>query len=75
MGWDRMPQPTREFSPTHFLSFLELKWSFTICKMLWQDVSKLNPMLGLRELSGSAMENFYSGLGCLHVLLCPSPHL
>lgn len=52
-GWVGMPQPMREFSPTHFLSFLGLKYIFIICKMLWQDISKLNPMLSLGNFSDS----------------------
>lgn len=51
MRWDGMPQLTGEFSPTDFLSFLELQKIFIICKIMWQDISKLNPMLGLGNFS------------------------
>lgn len=37
LGWGGMTQPTREFSPTHFLCFLEVKQIFIICEILWQD--------------------------------------
>lgn len=35
------------------ISFLELKYIFIICKILWQGISKLNPMVGSGKFSGS----------------------
>lgn len=50
MGWS---QPTWELSSAHFLSGLEFKEIFIICRILWQDIPKLNPVLGLVKFPGS----------------------